>query len=161
MLLMRTFLGPMKWHRAVRRVPFGAQNIRDVGSMRKWCETYRHSTMQHESFSMGFKTRKNRRVFQKWASYSSPLVLWTFSVASGGFPNVLNWVPDYAAAFFSLALCSLFFAIATWPKMEYFEFKMAGQWNGKIRHSHSTLEIIPSLAVHLTHLQYVRVCHCI
>ncbi len=28
-LEIKTFLGPVKWHRAVRRVPFGAQKSRD------------------------------------------------------------------------------------------------------------------------------------
>jgi hypothetical protein len=28
-LEIKTFLGPVKWHRTIRRVPFGAQKIRD------------------------------------------------------------------------------------------------------------------------------------
>ncbi len=30
-LEIETFLGPLKWHRAVRRMPFGAQKSRDGG----------------------------------------------------------------------------------------------------------------------------------
>jgi hypothetical protein len=29
-LEIKTFLGPVKWHQAIRRVPFGAQKSRDL-----------------------------------------------------------------------------------------------------------------------------------
>jgi hypothetical protein len=39
-LEIETFLGPVKWHRAVRRVPFGAQKVDITGGGRVQCSTF-------------------------------------------------------------------------------------------------------------------------